>query len=175
MLLWGTPKRWEILERSRVTCLGEAFQRLSSVLQYEGTHGLAQRGEGRRKEELLGSEQIQTFRPPFRVLHCSSCLPRHCPQPLFVPHHSHFFPSLGLSSSIDGPIYILLLLQVQVKAQPQEAFQDISSLTPFFMKSDSHVHSSMLQTFRRRKTHRRGLHLQVASKGKHEARLLHTK
>lgn len=91
------------------------------------------------------------------------------------PHHSHFFPSLGLSSSIDGPIYILLLLQVQVKAQPQEAFQDISSLTPFFMKSDSHVHSSMLQTFRRRKTHRRGLHLQVASKGKHEARLLHTK
>ena len=47
------------------------------------------------------------------------------------PHHSHLFPSLRLSSSIDGPIYILVLLQVQVKAQPQDAFQDISSLTPF--------------------------------------------
>ena len=60
------------------------------------------------------------------------------------PHPSHLFASLGLSSSIDGPVYILALLQVQVKAQPQDAFQDISSLTPFFMKSDSHVHSSIL-------------------------------
>ena len=60
------------------------------------------------------------------------------------PHCSRLFPSLGLSSSIDRPIYILVLLQVQVKAQPQDAFQDISSLTPFFMRSDSRVHSSIL-------------------------------
>lgn len=156
----------------RGMCLGEAW-RLSRVLQYEGTHGLTERVGGRgRKEEPMGVRKSRhlVHHPGSSAACCSSsCLLAPAHSNCLRLHHSHLFPFLGLSSSIDGPIYILLLLQVQVKARPQEACQSVSHIS-FFIKSNSHVHSSRLRTVRTSKTHRHGLQCQVASKC-HEARL----
>ena len=85
------------------------------------------------------------------------------------PHRSRLFPSLGLSSSIDRPVYILALLQVQVKAQPQDAFQDISSLTPFFIDLIAVFIAPFSEPSEVR--HHHGVLLQGASKGDKEARV----
>lgn len=170
MLLWDVPKCWGILERDVLR--GSLETEPCSPVWGNPWLDRASRWGGRKEEPMGVRKSRHLVHHPGSSAACcsSSCLLAPAHSNCLRLHHSHLFPFLGLSSSIDGPIYILLLLQVQVKARPQEACQSVSHIS-FFIKSKSHVHSSRLRTVRTSKTHRHGLQCQVASKWEHEARL----